>query len=201
MVIAYWVVVSLVLVGLAVATVIRQRASRIAVRAVHRSGARIDRFKLTRKPFIRETLLADPAIADAVKEYAIEQSVSEAQTWKRVESYIDEIVPFFNILTYYKFGLVVSRALLNFFYKVSAEYAGNAKQVPKDSVVIYLMNHRSNADYVLVGYVLSGQVAISYAVFCLKKKKKKTRLQPASDQATRLRRRHRATSVRTTGPT
>ena len=26
------------------------------------------------------------------------------------------------------------------------------------------MNHRSNADYVLVGYVLSGQVAISYAV-------------------------------------
>src|SRR2546423_5246825 len=164
MVIAYWVVVSLVLVGLAVATVIRQRASRIAVRAVHRSGARIDRFKLTRKPFIRETLLADPAIADAVKEYAIEQRVSEAQTWKRVESYIDEIVPFFNILTYYKFGLVVSRALLNFFYKVSAEYAGKAKQVPKDSVVIYLMNHRSNADYVLVGYVLSGQVAISYAV-------------------------------------
>src|SRR5438309_6125182 len=26
------------------------------------------------------------------------------------------------------------------------------------------MNHRSNADYVLVGYVLSGRVAISYAV-------------------------------------
>src|SRR2546423_7731378 len=166
MVIAYWVVVSLVLVGLAVATVIRQRASRIAVRAVHRSGARIDRFKLTRKPFIRETLLADPAIADAVKEYAIEQSIGVAQTWKRVESYIDEIVPFFNILTYYKFGLVVSRVLLNFFYKLSAEYAGRSSReaLPKDAIVVYLMNHRSNADYVLVGYVLAGQVAISYAV-------------------------------------
>ena len=163
MVIIYWVVLVAV-VGFAAATVIRQRASRIAVRAVHRSGARIDRFKLTKKPFIRETLLADPAIAAAVKEHATEQKVSEAQTWKRVESYIDEIVPFFNILTYYKFGLVISRLLLNFFYKVSAEYAGKAKQLPKDSVVIYLMNHRSNADYVLVGYVLSGQVAISYAV-------------------------------------
>src|SRR5256885_80992 len=164
MVIVYWSVVALVIIGFAVAILIRQRASRIALRAVHRSGARIDRFKLTRKPFIRETLLADPAIVDAVKEHATEQNVSEAETLDRVEAYIDEIVPFFNILTYYKFGLVVSRALLNFFYKVSAEYAGKAKQVPKDSIVIYLMNHRSNADYVLVGYVLSGQVAISYAV-------------------------------------
>ena len=153
-------------VGLAALAIIgiRKRASRIAVRAVHRSGARIDRFKLTRKPFIRETLLADPIIADAVKEHAREQGISEERTWQRVEEYIDEIVPFFNILTYYKFGLVVSRTLLNFFYKVSAEYAGKEAQLPKDSIVIYLMNHRSNADYVLVGYVLSGQVAISYAV-------------------------------------
>jgi glycerol-3-phosphate O-acyltransferase len=35
---------------------------------------------------------------------------------------------------------------------------------PKDAVVVYIINHRSNADYVLVGYVLSGRVAISYAV-------------------------------------
>ena len=80
--------------------------------------------------------------------------------------YIDEIVPFFNILTYYRIGLVVSKALLNFFYKVSAEYAGkkSSETLPRDAIVIYLMNHRSNADYVLVGYVLSGRVAISYAV-------------------------------------
>src|SRR5256885_8951106 len=164
MVIVYWSVVALVIIGFAVAILIRQRASRIALRAVHRSGARIDRFKLTRKPFIRETLLADPAITAAVEEHAGEQRVTEDQAWQRVESYIDEIVPFFNILTYYKFGLVVSRVLLNFFYKVSAEYSGKAPALPKDSIVVYLMNHRSNADYVLVGYVLSGEVAISYAV-------------------------------------
>jgi glycerol-3-phosphate O-acyltransferase len=139
---------------------------RIALRAVHRSRSRVDRFKLTKKPFIRKVLLADDAIAEAVEEHSAENSVSEAQTWKRVEAYIDEIVPFFNILTYYKIGMVVSRMLLNFFYKVSAEYAGRPSRdaMPRDSIVIYLMNHRSNADYVLVGYVLSGQVAISYAV-------------------------------------
>ena len=92
--------------------------------------------------------------------------MDEAATWKRVDGYIDEIVPFFNILTYYKIGLVVSRVLLNFFYKVSAEHAASPSTValPRDAIVIYLMNHRSNADYVLVGYVLSGRVAISYAV-------------------------------------
>ena len=88
---------------------------RIAVRAVHRSRSRVDRFKLTKKPFIRQLLLADDAIGEAVKEHSAETSVSEAETWKRVEDYIDEIVPFFNILTYYKIGMVVSRMLLNFF--------------------------------------------------------------------------------------
>jgi glycerol-3-phosphate O-acyltransferase len=38
------------------------------------------------------------------------------------------------------------------------------QRLPRDSVLVYLINHRSNADYVLVGYALAGQVAISYAV-------------------------------------
>lgn len=139
---------------------------RIALRAFHRSRARLDRFKLTRKRLIKEMLLDDPEIATAVREHSLEHGLGEEATWGRVESYIDEIVPFFNIFTYYKIGLALSRALLNFFYKVSAEYAANGSrpELPRDSIVIYLMNHRSNADYVLVGYVLSGRVAISYAV-------------------------------------
>jgi glycerol-3-phosphate O-acyltransferase len=145
---------------------IRRRMNRIAVRAIRRSHSRVDRFKLTKKAQIKQTLLSDVMIAAAVKEHSTECSVPEAAVWQRVEVYIDEIVPFFNILTYYKVGLAVSKALLNFFYKVSAEYAGreSSEVLPRDAIVIYLMNHRSNADYVLVGYVLSGRVAISYAV-------------------------------------
>src|SRR6266550_135590 len=165
-----WITVwglSVLLVAILVTVfIVRRRASKIALRALHRSGSRIDRFKLTRKYFIRETLLADDAIAQAVREHSQENSLPEHETWKQVETYIDEIVPFFNILTYYRIGLVVARALLNSFYKVSAEYAGRSSHgtLPRDSIVVYLMNHRSNADYVLVGYVLAGQVAISYAV-------------------------------------
>jgi glycerol-3-phosphate O-acyltransferase len=159
-----WLIVGLLL--LAGLLYVPMRADRAAVRAVRRSRSRLDRFKLTKKPFIRATLLADPTIARAVKQHAEENSVDETSTWKRVDTYIDEIVPFFNILTYYKLGLAVSRPLLNFFYKVSAEHTKGpgAVALPRDAIVIYLMNHRSNADYVLVGYVLSGRVAISYAV-------------------------------------
>jgi glycerol-3-phosphate O-acyltransferase len=164
--VALWLVAAFVLAIAAAVALLRLRGNRIALRAVHRSRSRVDRFKLTKKTWIRETLLADEAIAAAVKEHATEHSVDEASAWRRVRSYIDEIVPFFSLLTYYKIGLVVSRVLLNFFYKVSAEHAGRSAHgtLPRDAIVVYLMNHRSNADYVLVGYVLSGQVAISYAV-------------------------------------
>jgi hypothetical protein len=65
--------------------------------------------------------------ARAVKEHALENSVDEASIWKRVEAYIDEIVPFFNILTYYKLGLAVSRVLLNFLQGFS-RVCGAARQ-------------------------------------------------------------------------
>lgn len=166
MIILAWIAVSISTVALAASIVIRRRASAIALRALHQSGARVDRYKLTRKAFVKATLLADAGIAEAVRIHAAEQSISEQEAWRKVESYVDEIVPFFNILTYYKVGIVVSRILLNFFYKVSAEHAAAPadQKLPRDAVIVYLMNHRSNADYVLVGYVLSGQVAISYAV-------------------------------------
>src|ERR1035437_3853686 len=131
---AAWILGVTLLAALVATVVVRLGATRVALRALHRSRSRIDRFKLTKKPFIRETLLADEAIAQAVREHAAENSMDEGKAWSRVEVYIDEIVPFFNILTYYKIGLVVSRVLLNFFYKVSAEYAGRSSQgaLPRD---------------------------------------------------------------------
>ena len=140
--------------------------NRSALRTLRARGVRLDRFKLTAKARITATLLEDPVIALAVTRHAKEHDESPDAVWRTVKGYIDEIVPFFNILAYYRFGYFVSRALLNMFYRVSVDQQGtrSAASLPKDAIVVYLMNHRSNADYVLVGYVLSGRVAISYAV-------------------------------------
>jgi glycerol-3-phosphate O-acyltransferase len=145
---------------------LRRRANRVAARAVLRYRSRVDRFKLIGRPYVRERLLGDPEIADAVREHAREQGLAEADVWKRVDDYVREIVPFFNIIAYYEIGFRVSRWLLALFYKVTVSYEDSAalRRLPRDAVVVYLMNHRSNADYVLVGYALAGQVAISYAV-------------------------------------
>jgi glycerol-3-phosphate O-acyltransferase len=160
------ILLSALLAVLITAWLVRRWADRAAVRAVHRFGAHVNRFKLTRKPYIRDALLANAEIAQAVERHAAEQGVSEDESWRRVHGYIDEIVPFFNILAYYKFGYAASRATLNMLYKVSVDYEDLARleQLPRDSVVIYLANHRSNADYVLLAYVLAGDVSISYAV-------------------------------------
>jgi glycerol-3-phosphate O-acyltransferase len=139
---------------------------RLAARTVLRSRTHVDRFKLAGRDFVREQLLADPAIAAAVEHHARETGDSPEAVWKRVDAYVVEIVPFFNIIAYFRFGYAAGRALLNMFYKVSVEYEDRAalERLPRDAIVVYLMNHRSNADYVLVGYALAGQVAISYAV-------------------------------------
>lgn len=141
-------------------------ARRAGRRTVMRARVRIDRYKLTRKSYVIDALLADEAIADAVRAHVADTNDSEAEAWRRVRRYLDEIVPFFNILAYYRLGYWVSRAALGLFYKVSVEYErpDPFRGVPRNSVVIYLMNHRSNADYVLVAYVMMGAVSISYAV-------------------------------------
>jgi glycerol-3-phosphate O-acyltransferase len=154
------------LVLLAVVVLGRRFANRSAARALLRHRARVDRFKLASRAHVREQLLTDPVIAEAIKEHAREVGVTEAAALKRVHEYVEEIVPFFNVIAYFQIGYRVSRAVLNLFYKVTVEFEERAaiQRLPRNAVLVYLMNHRSNADYVLVGYALSGQVAISYAV-------------------------------------
>ena len=141
-------------------------ARRSGRRALLRFRGRLDRFKLASRKSVRERLLNDPIVVDAVRTHAASTPESEAVTWKRVDEYVHEIVPFFNVVAYYQIGYRLSERVLNLFYKVSVEHEDQSAldRLPRDSVLVYLMNHRSNADYVLVSYALAGQVAISYAV-------------------------------------
>jgi glycerol-3-phosphate O-acyltransferase len=159
----------LVAIPLALAVVwwlARASLDRAARRSVLRFRARLDRFKLTKKRTIVAALLADDSIAQAVAAHSRDSGTTVDATWARVRRYLDEIIPFFNILAYYRLGYALSRTVLNFFYKVSvdAERPDPFRGLPRNSVIIYLMNHRSNADYVLVAYAMAGDVSISYAV-------------------------------------
>jgi glycerol-3-phosphate O-acyltransferase len=163
--VSYWIIgLALLLVSSIVAG--GRFARRSGRRAVLRFRGRLDRFKFASRESVRARLLDDPAIVESVRGHAAATGESEAAAWKRVDRYIQEIVPFFNIVAYYQIGYRLAERLLNLFYKVTVEHedAAAVRRLPRDSVIVYLMNHRSNADYVLVSYALAGQVAISYAV-------------------------------------
>jgi glycerol-3-phosphate O-acyltransferase len=95
-----------------------------------------------------------------------EHGLSEATVRRRVRTYLDEIIPHFNVLSYYKLGYNLAKVFVNLLYKVSVDYQDEPAltRIPRHDVVVYLMNHRSNADYVVVAYVLARGVHVSYAV-------------------------------------
>ncbi len=144
----------------------RARLRRSARRALRDFQARVARYKLVSRRAIHDDLILDPVVVTAMREYRKEQRLSELEVRVRVEGYIDEILPFFNVLSYYRIGYNLARLTLNLLYKVTIDVQdqGALDRIPKKDVVVYLMNHRSNADYVVVAYVLAHGVAVSYAV-------------------------------------
>jgi len=112
---------------------------------------------------VRERLLSDPDVAAAVRVHAAATGLSESATRRIVAGYVDEIVPFFGGAALHSAGYYAAGWLLDLFYKVTVEHETD-EPLPADAVAVYLINHRSNADYVLVSYALAGRVALSYAV-------------------------------------
>jgi glycerol-3-phosphate O-acyltransferase len=164
----HWLIAGLLVVaiGSLALYLARNRLRRAALRAVHRFRTRLDRYQLQQHRLAKEVLNRDATVAAAVRAHATEHKLSEERVWRRVNEYIGEIVPHFNVLSYYKLGYNVAKIVLNLLYKVSVDYQDEAalKRIPRRDVVIYLMNHRSNADYIVVAYVLAYGVQVSYAV-------------------------------------
>jgi len=170
-----WVGVAAAVLVAAIVILWAVRSTREAIRrwfrdraltAVRRFRTRVDRYKLVERDRIRDELMPDPEIHAAIGRHCREQKLPEQTVRHRVEKYIDEIVPFFNVLSYYRLGYNIARGLIHLLYRPTVAYqdAGALERIPKKDVVVYLMNHRSNADYVVVAFVLAQRVSISYAV-------------------------------------
>ena len=150
----------------ATVAVFRARMRAWGRRTVRTYQARLAKYKFVSRRAIHDDLVLDPVIVDAMRQHMRERKLTEAEVRVRVEQYIDEILPFFNVLSYYKVGYNLAKLTMRLLYKVSSEYQDEAAldRIPRRDVVVYLMNHRSNADAMLVAYVLARGVAISYAV-------------------------------------
>ena len=163
---AVWLVLGIAVGALLSLWLTRRLLRRAARRALRDFQTRLARYKLQERRLARAALADDPAIAAAVREHAAEHHMPEAAAQRLAARYLDEIVPYFNVLSYYKLGYNLAKMLVNLLYKTSVDYQdeGALTRIPRHDVVVYLMNHRSNADYVVVAYVLARGVHVSYAV-------------------------------------
>lgn len=139
-------------------------------RAVARLNARLERpiqpFKLLRRYDLIQRILYDPEVTRAIVEHAQEQGVREDVAFEQARRYAREIVPSFSAFAYFGWGVRGARFLSNALYRVRLGHhdAQALENVDPEATLVFVMNHRSNMDYVLVTHLAADRSALSYAV-------------------------------------
>ncbi len=123
-------------------------------------------FQRTRRQALIHRLLTDPKVQQAAEQCAERERVPLPSVLRRVERYAREIVPAFNAYLYFRLGYWLGRALARTLYRVRLGYidAEGIARIDPAATVVLVMNHRSNMDYVLAGFMAADQAALSYAV-------------------------------------
>jgi glycerol-3-phosphate O-acyltransferase len=145
---------------------LRRRVNRAIDELNTRLRLKIPPFHRTRRRVLIDRLVYDPAVVEAVDLHAREQGIPRRVLVSRVERYAREIVPAFNAYFYFRIGYWLSKRVAQLLYRVRLGFSDEAglAALPPGSTVVFLMNHRSNMDYVLVGYLAADRTALSYAV-------------------------------------
>ncbi len=140
-----------------------------AEKALARLNARLDRpielFKLARRQDMIVRLTYDPKVLEAVTDHAAEQGIPGAVAFEEARRYAREIVPGFSATLYFGVAIRLARWLSRGLYRVRIGKVDKAlEQINPKATVIFVMNHRSNMDYVLITWLVANRSAISYAV-------------------------------------
>jgi glycerol-3-phosphate O-acyltransferase len=146
--------------------VLRRRVNRVLEELNTRLKIRIQPFKLTKREVLIDRLLYDSQVQQAAEAHAREHDMPREVVMRRVGSYAREIVPAFNAYAYFRFGYWLARSIARSLFRVRLGYSdeeGLASIAP-DATVVFLINHRSNMDYILVSYLAAEKAALSYAV-------------------------------------
>ncbi|MEP5376759.1 MAG: 1-acyl-sn-glycerol-3-phosphate acyltransferase, partial [Hyphomicrobiales bacterium] len=113
-----------------------------------------------------QRLIYDAQVIEAAGAWAKAKGVPENVGFETARRYAREIVPRFSATAYFGFAIRLARLIAQSFYKVRTSSADEdaLSGIDPDATVIFVMNHRSNMDYVLVTYLAAERSALSYAV-------------------------------------
>ena len=144
----------------------RRRMERVVTRLNERLDRPIEPFKLARRHDMIQRLIYDPEVSQAIAEYARKNKVPENVAFEKARRYAREIVPRFSATAYFGIAIRLAKFLSRSLYRVRLGHFDEEalSNVDKNATVVFVMNHRSNMDYVLVTWLAAERSALSYAV-------------------------------------
>ena len=162
---AFWVVLYFLLIP-GGRWFVRRRVHRVIDELNTRLQLQIPAFQQTKRQVLIDRLTCDPEVMEAVENIAQESDVPRDVLIRRVERYAREIVPSFNAYAYFRLGYHLARRTVQLLYRVRLGYSDDEalSGIEPDASVVFVMNHRSNMDYIIVAYLAASRSALSYAV-------------------------------------
>ena len=145
---------------------LRRRVNRLIEEVNSRLDIEIRPFQRTRKQALVDQLVYDEKVVEAMNQYATEEQLPPEVVQTKVIRYAREIAPSFNAYIYFRFGYWLAKAVGRMLYRVrvAVQDEDRLRDISPDSSVVFVMNHRSNMDYVLVSFLVAERTALSYAV-------------------------------------
>ncbi len=144
----------------------RRRINRAIDQLNQQLTVKLQPFKLTTRSVLIDRLIFDARGLEAVEQEADRTGAPREVVLDQVRAYAREIVPSFNAYLYFRLGYRFARSLARLLYRVRLGFSDTKAlaAIDPNSTIVFVMNHRSNMDYVLVAFLAAEQTALSYAV-------------------------------------
>ncbi len=145
---------------------LRRRINRVIDEIGSRLDIEIRPFQLTKRQVLIDRLAFDPQVMQAVQAHAQANDMPLEVVQKKVMQYARETVPSFNAYLYFRIGYWVAKKIARMLYRVRVGLLQNElySDIDPQSTFVFVMNHRSNMDYILVAFLAAERTTLSYAV-------------------------------------
>ena len=145
---------------------LRRKINRAIDEINTRLDIQIKPFQLTKRQVLIDRLAYDPEVMEALEEKAREKNIPRELVQKEIIGYAREIVPSFNAYLYFRIGYWIAKKIARLLYwvRIGLMNSDAFDDVDPDAAVVFVMNHRSNMDYILVAFLAAEKTPLSYAV-------------------------------------
>jgi len=145
---------------------LKRRVNRVIDEINTRLDVAIRPIQFTRRQALIDQLVFDEKVIDAIRQYADEKDMPIEVAQAQARKYAAEIVPAFNAYIYFRVGYWLAKKLARLMYRVRVGFydQGMISHSDNNASIVFVMNHRSNMDYVLVSFLAAEKTTLSYAV-------------------------------------